>query len=402
VLVTHPGRQHSHQAALGLAAAGLLAGYWAGVPAVDEQSRRLPAPLRRRLARYAALPLPPKQTRWFPATPALRRVGDALLPAVGAAWVDFAACRRFDRQVAARLPAGIDAVVACEISALATFRAARARGVATLLDAPSFHHRTQDRVHGRTAPAAVHRRVVAVKDREIALADHVLTVSELARESYLEAGVPPERVHALALGADLELFTPAAAADAAAPRDGFTYLFSGASIGRKGFDLLLDAFAHVTAAEPAARLRVVGPHGDAEHLLDRLPAAARERIAVVGPVPQAALAAELRGADLLVLPSRHDSYGMAVAEALACGLPVLVSSMVGAKDLVRSGETGWIVPVGDSAALAERMLWGARHPAAVRALRPACRRAAEGATWESYHRRLADLLLAIVPARRAA
>jgi glycosyltransferase involved in cell wall biosynthesis len=93
---------------------------------------------------------------------------------------------------------------------------------------------------------------------------------------------------------------------------------------------------------------------------------------------------------------------MAVAEALACGLPVLVSSMVGAKDLVRSGETGWIVPVSDGAALAERMLWCARHPAAVRALRPACRRAAEGATWESYHRRLADLLLTIVPARRAA
>ncbi|HEX9668835.1 MAG TPA: glycosyltransferase family 4 protein, partial [Thermoanaerobaculia bacterium] len=279
---------------------------------------------------------------------------------------------------------------------------ARARGVATLLDAPSFHHRTQDRVHGRTASAAVHRRVVAVKDREIALADHVLTVSELARESYLEAGVPPERVHALSLGADLELFTPAAAADAAAPRDGFTFLFSGASIGRKGFDLLLDAFARVAAAEPTARLRVVGPHGDAAHLLDGLPAAARERVTVVGPVPQAALAPELRGADLLVLPSRHDSYGMAVAEALACGLPVLVSSMVGAKDLVRSGETGWIVPVGDGAALAERMLWCARHPTAVRALRPACRRAAEGATWESYHRRLADLLLAIVPARRAA
>ena len=215
VLVSHPGRQHSHQAALGLAAAGMLSGYWAGVPAVAAHIRHLPKPLRRRLARYAALPLPAERARWFPATPALRRAGDALLPVAGASWVDLAACRRFDRQVAARLPDGISAVIACEISALSTFRAARRRGVATLLDAPSFHHRTQDRVHGRTAPAAVHRRVAAVKDREIELADHVLTVSELARESYLEAGVPPERVHALPLGADLELFTPAAAYTAA-------------------------------------------------------------------------------------------------------------------------------------------------------------------------------------------
>jgi glycosyltransferase involved in cell wall biosynthesis len=399
VLVTHPGRQHSHQAALGLDAAGLLAGYWAGVPAVEEQSRHLPAMLRRRLARYAALRLPPERVRWFPTTPALRRVSEALLSQAGAAWVDLAACRRFDRQVAARLPAGIDAVIACEISALETFRAARRRGVATLLDAPSFHHRTQDRVHGRTAPAAVHRRVVAVKDREIALADHILTVSELARESYLEAGVPPERVHALTLGANLELFTPG---EAQREATSFTFLFAGASIGRKGFDLLLDAFTRVVVMEPAARLRVVGPRGDAAHLLDRLPPAARERVAEVGAVPQAALAAELRGADLMVLPSRHDSYGMAVPEALACGVPVLVSSMVGAKDLVRSGETGWIVPVGDGAALSERMLWCARHAAAVRTLRPACRRAAEGVTWESYHRRLVDLLLAILPARRAA
>ena len=403
VLVTHPGRQHSHQAAIGLAAAGLLAGYWAGVPAVAEQTRALPRPLRRRVARYAALPLPPERTRWFPATPALRRLGDALLPTAGAAWTDLAACRLFDRRVAARLPAGLDAVIACEISALETFRAARRRGVVTLLDAPSFHHRTQDRVHGRTAPAAVHRRVTEIKDREIELADHILTVSELARESYLEAGVPPERVHALALGADLQLFTPDdGRGEAPAEPRAFTFLFSGASIGRKGFDLLLEAFARIAAAEPATCLRIVGPRGDAAHLLDRLPEEARARLAVVGPVPQATLAAELRGADLVVLPSRHDSYGMAVAEALACGVPVLVSSMVGAKDLVRSGETGWVVPVGDGAALAERMLWCARHPAAVRALRPACRRAAESATWESYHRRLVDLLLTILPARRAA
>ncbi|HEX5760595.1 MAG TPA: glycosyltransferase family 4 protein, partial [Thermoanaerobaculia bacterium] len=340
---------------------------------------------------------------WFPGTPACRRLADALLPPAAAAWADLAACRRFDRQVAARLPAGIDAVVACEISALATFRAARRRGVATLLDAPSFHHWAQDRVQERTAPAAVHRRVADVKDGEIALADHVLTVSELARESYVRAGVPPERVHALPLGADLELFAPAAADGAAEPaRDGFTFLFAGASLGRKGFDLLVEGFARVAAEEPSARLRVVGPRGDAAHLLDRLPAAARSRVAVVGPLPQAALAAELRRADLLVLPSRHDSYGMAVAEALACGVPALVSSMVGAKDLVRSGESGWVVPAGDGAALARRMVWCARHAAAVRALRPSCRRAAEAATWESYHRRLVDLLLRILPARRAA
>jgi glycosyltransferase involved in cell wall biosynthesis len=406
VLVTHPGRQHSHQAALGLERAGMLAGYWAGVPAVAEQARRLPAWLRRRFARYAPVPLDPRRVRWFPAAPALRRLGDALLPPAGAAHVDLLACRLFDRWAAAGLAgAGVDAVIACEISALATFRAARRLGIATILDAPSLHHAAQDRLHGTTDPPDLHRRIVRIKDREIALADQVLTVSRLARDTYLAAGVPADRVHALLLGADLELFTPAPAQPAEArpgdggEADGFRFVFCGATIRRKGFDVLLAAFDRVAAELPAARLRVVGPRGDAAGLL-----AGRDgvRVTAAGPVGQPELAAELRRADCLVLPSRNDSYGMVVAEALACGLPVLVSEMVGAGELVTPGRNGWIVPAGDAAALAERMAWCVRNGAAVRGMREECRRTAEAATWPAYHHRLAELLRAIVPARAAA
>ena len=403
VLVTHPGRQHSHQAAVALEQAGMLAGYWSGVPAVAAQARHVPSWLRRRFDRYAPLPLDPRRLRWFPATPALRRLGDALLPHGGAARVDLLACRLFDRWAAAGLAhAGADAVIACEISALATFRAARRLGIATILDAPSLHHEAQDRLHGTTDPPGLHRRITRIKDREIALADQVLTVSGLARDTYLAAGVPAGRVHAVTLGADLELFTPAPAAAASAGRDGkdgFLFLFCGATIRRKGFDLLLAAFDRVAGEAPAARLRVVGPRGDAAGLLD---GRTGERIAVAGPVSQPALAEELRRADCLVLPSRNDSYGMVVAEALACGLPVLVSEMVGAKELVASGSNGWIVPAGDAVALAERMAWCVRHRETVRGMREECRRSAAAATWPAYHHRLAELLRSLVPAKAAA
>jgi len=396
VLVTHPGRQHSHQAALALQGQGMLAGYWSGVPAVAGAGRRLPAFLRRRFARYAPVPLDPAQARWFPWTPALRRLGDALLPADAAAWNDFLACRLFDRWAAAGLKrSGAGAVIACEISALATFRKARRLGLMTLLDAPSLHRAAQDRLHGTGDPPRLHRRIAAVKDREIALADHVLTVSELARQTYLEAGVPPEKVHAVDLGADLELFAPAAPATGEeAVRDGFTFLFAGATIRRKGFDLLLQAFDRVAAAEPGARLRIAGPRGDLGHLLDGRPPGP---VAFLGPQTQDGLAAELRRADLLVLPSRNDSYAMVVPEALASGLPVLISEMVGAKGLVSEGRTGWIVPVEDAGALAQRMAWCLQNPGALRALRPDCRRAAEAATWPAYARRFTDLLRELVP-----
>jgi len=392
ILITHPGRQHSHQAALALHKAGMLAGYWAGVPATAAQMERAPALLRRRLGRYAPVPLDDGKVRWMPWTPALRRLGDALLPPEGAAWIDFAACRMFDRWAAVALPeARAGAVLACEISARETFREARRLGLKTLLDAPSIHHSAQDRLHGTTDPPALHRRIARVKEEEIALADHILTVSEMARETYLDAGVPAAKVHAVALGADTALFTPRPApqADETPEPATFTFLFAGASIRRKGFDLLLDAFSRVAAEETHVRLRIVGPRGDAAGCLERHPSAAIE---VLPPTDQAGLAAEMRRADCLVLPSRNDSYAMVVAEALAAGVPALVSEMVGAKDLITEGQTGWIVPVDDVRALTERMLWCARHPGAVRALRGACRHAAEAATWPAYQRRLAELL----------
>jgi glycosyltransferase involved in cell wall biosynthesis len=393
LLVTHPGRQHSHQAALGLQRAGLLAGYWAGVPALAEHGRGVPRSLWRRFIQYAPVPLAPAGVRWAPWVPALRRLGDRLLPMGAARRADFQVCRAFDRWVAARLRgSGAGAVIACEISALATFRAARELGITTILDAPSIHHLAQDRLHGTSDSPDLHRRIAQVKDGEIALADHILTVSELARRTYLDAGVPPEKVHALPLGADTGLFHPAEDGE----EDGFAFLFAGAAIHRKGFDLLLDAFARVAAEEPEARLRIVGPRGDASHLLREHP-----RISVAGPTDQQGLAVELRRAGCLVLPSRNDSYAMVVAEALASGVPVLVSEMVGAKDLVREGKNGWVVPVEDAGALAGRMLWCVRHRDEVRAMRDECRRSAEAATWPAYHQRLAALMRSILREKAA-
>jgi glycosyltransferase involved in cell wall biosynthesis len=385
-LVTHPGRQHSHQAAQALEAAGMLAGYWAGVPALASHRRKVPGPLWRRFIRYAPVPLPEERVLWFPWVPMLRRLGELTLTPRLAARTDFLACRLFDRWAAARLrPGTADAVMACEISALATFRKARRLGMVTILDAAATHHRTQDRYHAFTEPPALHRRITAVKDAEIALADHILTVSELARQSYLEAGVPPERVHCVPLGADVDLFAPRAVMPEG---EGTTFVFAGAATRVKGFDLLLEAFACVRAAEPSAHLLVIGPGDEAF-------AGVPSGVTVSGPLPQAELAARFRLADCLVLPSRNESFGMVVPEALAAGLPVLISERVGAKDLITEGRTGWIVPV-DVSALADRMTWCARHPEAVRALGPECRRTAENATWQTYQGRLVEVVRTVI------
>ena len=77
------------------------------------------------------------------------------------------------------------------------------------------------------------------------------------------------------------------------------------------------------------------------------------RVRFLGFVNQSRLPGVYRAADILVLPSEYEPFGLVVNEAMLCGRPVIVSDRVGAKyDLVREGETGFVYPCGDIEALA--------------------------------------------------
>ena len=120
-------------------------------------------------------------------------------------------------------------------------------------------------------------------------------------------------------------------------------------------------------------------------------AEARGEVLYRGSHSQDALPGEYRAADCLVLPSRHDSFGMVVPEALACGLPAVVSSEVGAKTLVQNGVSGWIVPAGDVQALEERIEWCVDNIDKVRSMSTHARLAAEQAGWATYRKRVHDV-----------
>ena len=174
----------------------------------------------------------------------------------------------------------------------------------------------------------------------------------------------------------------------------FTFLFAGATIFRKGVDILLEAFNRVEQRLPgAAALILIGPRGDAGQLVDDRKSGT---VKVLPPVPQAELLDVFCEADCFVLPSRHDSFGMVVAEAMACGLPAIVSTMVGAKDMIDEGVNGWVLPFADVAALAERMIWCVENREAVQSMRPQARAAAERNTWEAYRVRFATLVRRLI------
>lgn len=147
--------------------------------------------------------------------------------------------------------------------------------------------------------------------------------------------------------------SPFAIARTARDAAAVTFLFCGQMIARKGLDILLAAFVQLPAS---ARLLLVGREAGLPAMLATLPPAARERVEYAGFQSPDALPAFFARADVFVLPSRHDGWGVVVNQALGAGLPIIVSDRVGAGyDLVVPGENGARFPAGNAPALAEEM-----------------------------------------------
>ncbi len=162
-------------------------------------------------------------------------------------------------------------------------------------------------------------------------------------------------VHA-AFGRTPTVLAPGVRSDRYAPRPRHatpTILFASALAPVKGLDVLLAAFAIVAASHPTVRLMLSGP-GDAGWAFERVGAAIdpyRDRIDNVGAGDPEDLPRKYAEAHVTVLPSRNEAFGLALAESLASGTPVVGCAGGGADEIV-TNEVGRIVAYGDAPALA--------------------------------------------------
>ena len=192
-------------------------------------------------------------------------------------------------------------------------------------------------------------------------ARRVVTISALERDMVLRHyPYPRERITVVYNGVDRTQFHPGVREERAAARRDLGLdpaelvgVFPANNFHRKGLDRVIDALALLSPAERplvlvAGRGRAAAYRGRAE----RAGVGSRLRFAGVVARPERLYAA----ADFLVLPSRYDSFGNVHLEALACGLPVVTSAMAGGSEIVRPGETGFVIPgEGGVAELAEAL-----------------------------------------------
>lgn len=241
--------------------------------------------------------------------------------------------------------------------------------------------------------AAMARELHSVESRMLAVAGRVIVTSPSTRADVVALGVEEGRVGVVEPGTDRRPLAPAAGEP---PH----LLAVGALIPRKGYDVLLAALARLRHLD--WRMTVVGS-------LDRAPATARafvrtaeeaglgDRLRFAGEVDDEALAGVWLDADLFVLPSRHEGYGMAHAEAIAHGLPV-ISTTAGAIPDTVPDMAAILVPPDDADALATALARVLAEPGTRQRLRAGARRARSGLlSWHEAGRRFARELARVGP-----
>jgi glycosyltransferase involved in cell wall biosynthesis len=202
-------------------------------------------------------------------------------------------------------------------------------------------------------------------------------ISESTRDDLVARGIPRDSIRVIYPGIDAAAYTPDPARRSQVPL--FAYL--GRLKRYKGVQFVIQAFARL--AHPAAILEIAGA-GDYRPALERLASSLdlHERVRFLGRIPEAEKLDLLRRAWGLVLASPKEGWGITNLEAAACGTPVVASDSPGIRESVRHGETGFLVPHGDVAAMADAMGALAASSALVRRLGERARRFAEGFTWD--------------------
>lgn len=134
-------------------------------------------------------------------------------------------------------------------------------------------------------------------------------------------------------------------------------LYVGNLLKRKRIDILLLALKKVREANPNARLVIIGsgPKLDSLHsLVTEL--GLQDGVVFRGQVSDSELASAYRSAAAFVLPSEAEVFGLVIVEALLSGAPVISTRTAGASSIIDSGSTGLLVPIGDSAELAQAII----------------------------------------------
>jgi L-malate glycosyltransferase len=235
--------------------------------------------------------------------------------------------------------------------------------------------------------------------------DFFTSDAQVTRQRALAYGADPERTLVFPWGVDLNHFRPAQITKAQSARKSAASSRKRADKGRPfvlfcnrswepryGVDVLARAFTQVARERPEASLLLLGGGSQAGAIRQiLLGGGALDHVQFGGQVSQTDLPRWYHMADLFISPSHVDGSSVSLMEALACGLPCLVSDIPANQEWVQEGVNGWLFPDGDPQALAQKILAVMRRRETLAPIRRAARKTAEQrADWKRNFARLLE------------
>jgi len=405
LLSSHPtGNANVRQAMLALADAGLLEEFYTTIAAfkgnVPGRLSCLPGlgELRRRSYNEVLRPL----TRTHPWRECVRlaslRFGWRNLTKheVGRACMDKVYHEIDDYAAQGVRHSKVDGVYSYEDGAVRSFHAAKEVGAKCFYDLPIGYWRAARRILCEEAERLPEWAMtlsglqdspakLARKDEELRLADYIVVASTFTKQTLLECPFRVAPVSVIPYGADDTLLAEPRG-HAGSGSESLRVLFVGGLSQRKG---IADLFAAVELVSEPLELTVIGRKPlDACAALD----SALRNHRWIESLPREKILEEMRRHDVLVFPSLFEGFGLVVTEALSQGLPVITTSHTCGPDVLTEGEDGFIVPIRDPRAIAEKLELLHRDRERLSAMSEAAAKKAKALSWESYRHGVVSLV----------
>jgi L-malate glycosyltransferase len=205
---------------------------------------------------------------------------------------------------------------------------------------------------------------------------------DTVRQKAIDLGMSADRIIIFPWGVDLEHFSPAQSKSI--DHKPFVLLSTRAWEPIYGVDVIAQGFAMAAKQQPDLRLIILGSGSQETKIKSYLvQAGVEDQVKFVGQVSLDDLPDYFRDADLYLSASHVDGSSISLLEALACGLPAVVSDIPGNREWITPGENGWLFADGDAQSLADAILHAIEHPRSLTAMGEKTRRVAEErANWK--------------------
>lgn len=293
----------------------------------------------------------------------------------------------FDIQASFNVPKS-DIFLGFSSFALHSFKKAKKIGAVTIVERGNAHIVSQNKLLKEEyekfglKPILSHPKIIEKEIAEYNLADYIsFPANNYVFRSFLENGINPEKLIQIQFGVDLSSFYPSEKKD-----DIFRVIFVGGMTLRKGLHYLLQAFSELKL--PNSELLLVGSFNDEiKPFFHKY----SSRFRYIGHVPQARLRDYYSQSSVFALPSLDEGAAMVQYQAMACGIPVIGTPHTGSENLINNNDEGFIVPIRDTEALKEKLIFLYQNPEKRNEMgKAALRRIKTGFTWHDYGDRVVN------------